>query len=298
MKIGIIGAGAMGSIFAFFFKRMNIETVLFEKNPEILASYQKRVEIIIDDRVHEFNFDISDNPQILSNCDIIFIFVKSYHTEEAVKQIHKYINTNCIITTLQNGLGNKEKISKYIQADNIVYGSTSIGATKLDNNKIRFGGMGNITIGGQDSEAVKTVKNALELASLNTTVTENPDLAVWKKAIINAGINPIGALLEIPNGRILSNEFTSRIQDRIIKEAVMTAISLGLNLDQEEMVKETRDVCRKTEKNLCSMLQDVLAKRKTEIDSINGIIIEYAKMNLVAVPYNEVVYNLVKAKEL
>ncbi len=297
MKIGIVGAGAMGSMFANFFQQANINTVLFEKNAYLLANLKQGLTIILDDKKLKIKLDIGDDPKLLSGCNIIFIFVKSYDTEEAIKKISSGIDQHTIIATLQNGLGNKEIIARYIPEKKIVYGSTSIGATRVDNNTVRLGGMGNIVIGGKN-EPVKIVEGVLKKAGLDVAITNNADAAIWKKAIINAGINPLGALLEIPNGKIISNEFTKNIQEFIVREAVKTALPLGLSFDPDEMVRQTRSVCEKTAKNLCSMLQDVIAKRRTEIDSINGIIIEYSKKNSIATPYNDMIYNLIKAKEL
>jgi 2-dehydropantoate 2-reductase len=297
MKIGIVGAGAMGSMFAYFFTKAKMDVTLLENNANIIKHYKHEINIIPDHEIIKIKLNIVDTLQHLKDREIIFIFVKSYDTEEAIKKITPNISKQTIIVSLQNGLGNREIIARFIPEDKIVYGSTSIGATKVDNSTIRLGGMGSIVIGGK-SKSVKIIEEILVKAGLDTTVTDNPNAAVWKKAIINAGINPIGALLEIPNGKIISNEFAKSIQEQIVREAVYTAISLGLEFDPDDMIEQTRIVCEKTAANLCSMLQDITAKRRTEIDSINGKITEYAKKNSIATPYNDVMYNLIKAKEL
>jgi 2-dehydropantoate 2-reductase len=297
MKIGIAGAGAMGSMFAFFFKKANIDIAVFEKDKNTVDYYKKGVLFIVDRKEEKAVFEISASPDILKDRSIIFIFVKSYDTEGAIKIIAPEINKESIIVTLQNGIGNKEIIGKYIPDKRIVYGSTSIGVTRVNSGTIRLGGMGDIVIGGEDNP-VRSIEQVLELAGLKTIITDNADIAIWKKAIINAGINPLGALLEIPNGKIISNEFARRIQEQIVMEAVLIAQTIGLSFNQEEMVQQTINVCEKTSSNLCSMLQDIMAKRRTEIDSINGILIEYAKKNSISAPFNEVIYNLIKAKEI
>jgi 2-dehydropantoate 2-reductase len=121
---------------------------------------------------------------------------------------------------------------------------------------------------------------------------------VWSKAIINAGINPLGAILAVPNGMIIADEFSAFIQDAIIREAVAAAVARGIPLDAEAMVAAARDVCVKTSANLCSMLQDIQARRRTEIDSINGSIIESGVRYGVPVPVNRTMYGLIRAKEL
>jgi 2-dehydropantoate 2-reductase len=298
MKVGIVGAGAMGSIFAYFFNKANISTVLFEKDSNIIKNMKDGLKILADSKTENIKVEVGDNPLVLKDCETIFIFVKIYDTEEAVQKIAPGIDKKTIIVSLQNGIGSKEILAKYIQEERIVYGSTSIGATRINSNSVRLGGMGDIVIGGSKKESVAAVGRILKEAGLNVIITVNPDEAIWKKAIINAAINPLGALLGVPNGEIVKNEYSRTLQEKIVREAVEVANSIGLPFNSDEMVKQTKNVCEKTEKNLCSMLQDVNAGRRTEIDNINGIIIQYGEKNSIPTPYNDAVYCLIKAKEL
>ncbi len=298
MKTGIIGAGAMGSILSYFFVKENIETVLYEKDKDTIDHIKNGLNTIVEEEKHITKIDISGNPDILKECGIIFIFTKSYTTEAAVKEIKKVINEKSIFVTLQNGIGNKEIIAQHIPEERIVYGSTSLGATKVDAGTVRLGGMGSFTIGSVNNQALKRVEDLLKKAKFEVIVTDVPDTAIWEKAIVNAGINPLGALLGIPNGEIVTNEFSLKLQQEIVREAVEVANAMGVKLDTDEMTELTRSVCEKTCKNLCSMLQDVTAKRKTEIDNINGIIVKYSQDHSIKTPYNEAIYCLIKAKEL
>ncbi|MCU0821107.1 MAG: 2-dehydropantoate 2-reductase [Spirochaetes bacterium] len=298
MKAGIVGAGAVGSIFAYFFNRAKIECAFYEKDPETVLQIKKGLNVIVDDKIEVISIDINDAPDILKGCGIVFLFVKCYSTEKAVEEIKDIIDKNSIVVTLQNGIGNKEIISKYISDDRIVYGSTSIGATKIDANSVRPGGTGNFVIGGKESGAVKSVEELLRKANFDVQVTDNPDTAVWKKTIVNAGINPLGALLSIPNGMIINNEYTLKLQQLLVGEAVNVANAVGVKLDADEMIELTRSVCVRTFQNLCSMLQDVKAGRRTEIDNINGIIVEYGRQNSIDISVNEAVYRLIKAREM
>ena len=181
MKAGIVGAGAVGSIFAYFFNKAKIESAFYEKDAEIVRQVKKGLNVIVDDKIEVISIDIDDTPDILKGCGVIFLFVKSYSTDNAVKDIKDKIDRNSIVVTLQNGIGNKERISKYISDDRIVYGSTSIGATKVDANTVRLGGMGNFVIGGKSSDAVKTVEDIFKMAKFEVEMTASPDVAVWKK---------------------------------------------------------------------------------------------------------------------
>jgi 2-dehydropantoate 2-reductase len=300
MKVGIVGAGAMGSIFTYFFNKANMDIALLEKDSNAIKNMKNGLNVLVDNKTENIKIEVSDNPLILKDCEIIFIFVKTYDTEEAIKEISSGItgkDKKSIVVSLQNGIGSKEIIAKYIPEDRIVYGSTSIGATRVDSRTVRLGGIGDIVIGGSEREAVAVVETKFKEAGLNVIVTGNPDAAIWKKAIINAGINPIGALLGVSNGEIIDNEYSRKLQERIVREAVEVANTIGLSFNSDEIVEQTRNVCEKTAKNLCSMLQDVNAHRRTEIDSINGVIIQYGIKNRIPTPYNDAVYCLIKTKE-
>lgn len=297
MKTGIVGAGAVGSIFSYFFRKMNIESVCYEKNSEVVKEIKKGLNVVINDTADVIAIDIHDRPDVLAGCGIIFLFVKSYCTADAIIDIKDKIDKDSIVVTLQNGIGNMEKVAEQIPAERIVYGSTVLGATKVDANTVRLGGMGNVVIGGDDGRAVRAVEVLLLSAGLDVQVTANPEIAVWKKTIINAGINPLGALLRIPNGMIIKNEHSLKLQQALVREAVNVANAMGIKLNADEMIEQTRSVCEKTCKNNCSMLQDETAKRRTEIDNINGMIVEYGKRNFVDTPFNEAVYLLIKAIE-
>lgn len=154
-----------------------------------------------------------------------------------------------------------------------------------------------MVIGGPNAGAVESVRALLESANVPVETHDRPDEVVWRKAVINAAINPLGALLDVPNGRLLELPDALIVQESVIKECVPVAAAKGIALDAVEMMEATREVCRKTAANLCSMLQDLRAGRRTEIDSINGAFARFGREAGVAAPYNELLARLVRAKE-
>ncbi len=293
--IGFVGAGAMGSLFAFFLHR-NHTVVMYDSNVETVQAIQRGLTIEIESAQHSFNLEISNNPAILAQADSIFLFVKSFATSEAINNIKSHIRPDAIVVTLQNGIGNAQIIQSLIK-NPLVYGTTTFGATKINAAHIRFGGKGSVIIGGDSSYHCSIVHSLLQQADVPVTIAPDPDRAIWEKAIINAAINPLGALLEVPNGNLIQNDFALHIMHNIIKEAAAVATAHGITIDAATMIDATVTVCRNTQKNFCSMLQDVLAKRKTEIDSINGAIIHIASQYTIDTPYNTIVYRLIKYKE-
>ena len=298
MKAGIIGAGALGSLFAHYFHEHLIEFTVYEKNQVIAEEIQdKGLALIKGETSRIIKPSISSSPEILAGADIVFLFVKSYSTAEALKDVSNHLDKNSIIVSLQNGLGNIEEIRKLIPAERIVYGSTTIGASKSSPVEVIAGGSGVINIGGDENGHVQRVHHLLNSAGLNSYTVDDPDYFLWHKAVINAGINPIAAILGISNGEILTNSYASTLQEKIVFEGVNSAAASNVKLDYTELLKTTRDVCEKTSANTCSMLQDLRNRRKTEIESINGKILEYAGIKNIDLPYIRSLYLLIKSRE-
>lgn len=285
MRVGIIGAGAMGTLFSTYISRIAVDYFVYEKD-------ENRKNYLND------NLPISSSPSNLSGCDIILFFVKSYATDNACQDVHDFITDNTIIVTLQNGLGNSEIISAYFPRNPLVLGTTTYGAALDSSGALLPGGEGEIIIGGRNKSSNAVIFSLLTDAGFTTRETGNPLQVIWEKAIINAGINPLGAVLNIPNGKIVENDYSSRIQEQLVLEGLRVADAMQLEISGETMIERTKQVCLATAVNHCSMLQDIRAQRKTEIDSINGKIIEYGQLNKIPTPWNTSMFYLVKAMEI
>lgn len=296
-EIGIIGGGAMGSIFAYFFQKSNMAPVIYEKDPRLGTLLSEGIMVTAGTTSESIAFRAGSDPEILAPCSTIIVFVKSYATGDAMRDIAPVIKKDAVIVSLQNGLGNREIIEEFAAPGKIVYGSTSIGAYRSAHHALVLGGMGDTVIGGTSEKAVEGVAALLCGAGLPVTVTPDPEQTVWRKAIINAGINPLGALFGIENGRIIENPFSLELQISLVREAVAVARAMGIDVNEDEMLQTTADVCRKTAGNRCSMLQDIGAHRKTEIDSINGAICANGEGAGVAAPVNRTIYQCIKCRE-
>lgn len=298
MKAGIIGAGSLGSLFAHHFHDHLLDFVIYDKNQDIVDEIrQNGLRIIRGESTKTIEPAISSSPDILNDSDVVFLFVKSYSTPGALVDISGHIKNDSLVVSLQNGLGNIEEISKFFDADRIVYGSTTVGASKSSGSTVVAGGTGVINIGCREKGHLLRVQHLLNCAGFNSYTVDNPDYIIWHKAVINAGINPIAAILDIPNGGILADQHASELQEKIVREAADAALANMIKLDYSEILYTTRDVCVKTSSNICSMLQDLRNGRKTEIDSINGKLIEFGGNKGIDMPYNRALYLLVKSRE-
>lgn len=285
MKIQIMGAGALGSLFGYFIQKAGFD-VLFVSRGEQLKALRKglRISGIENDVI---KVKVVSKPE---NADVTFVAVKAYDTERVSKQLSK---VDCgIACSLQNGIGNEEILSKYIE--NVVGGITTYGANLKEYGHVVFAGEGITHIGEYKGDGVDEVFEVLNNSKINVEIVEDIKEKIWEKTVINSAINPITALFRVENGMIVRNPHLWSIAKRTALESEKVAESIGYFFDA---VKVVREVAIKTAKNKSSMLQDVEAGRRTEIDFINGVIVKIGEKKGIDVCYNRFLWKAVKAIE-
>jgi 2-dehydropantoate 2-reductase len=302
MKIAIVGAGAMGSLFGGLLAESGNEVYLLDIWEEHVETINKKglwIEGLSGDRFIKIKA-VTEAKEIDGISDLIIIFVKSYHTESAAKSISSLVGKDTSILTLQNGLGNFEILSNIFGSEKVIAGTTSYGATILGPGRVRHAGIGPTAIGelnGKITNRIEKVSQLLTQAGIKTKTSDNVLGSVWSKLLINVGINALGVLIRVKNGELVKGKYSLKLQRELIEEASEVAKKKGIKLIHQDMVKEVASICEKTSGNINSMLQDVLKKRRTEINFINGAIVrEGRKLNL-STPVNQVITDLIKAVE-
>jgi len=297
MKAGIAGGGAVGSLFASLFNEAGMDYAVYEKDPDLARALAEGTTLSMPEGERVFRSKASSSPGILSACDIVFLFVKSYSTADAMQDIVGVIKSGAIVVSLQNGIGNREIIESFVDPARVVSGSITLGAARVDSHTVAYGGSGSAEIGGPEAGAVEAACSIMERAGVPVEIRERPEEVVWRKAVINAAINPLGALLDVPNGKLLEIPDALVLQEYVIRECALVAGALGITLDADELIETVRGVCVRTAVNTCSMLQDLRAGRQTEIDSINGAVARLGREAGIAAPYNEALTRLIRARE-
>jgi len=292
MDIGIIGPGAMGTFLAGMLGEKNEVTLVGRRELDI-----EKVDIVgKTELTAEINF--TTNLGKLSGSELVVICTKSYDTEEAVKGILDHLSPECRILSLQNGLENEEIISEHIGKERTIGGVTSHGVTYLDSGKVKHAGKGKTLIGSypkgkRGEEELKRIVKLFNEGDISTTLSDNIIGHIWKKVIVNVGINPITALVGVKNGLLLKDEDLLELMKEAVQEA-STVAEEYVDLPIDEPFKETKKVAKSTRDNKSSMLQDVEKKRRTEIDQINGAVVEKGEKSGIRVDVNRTLYRLVK----
>jgi len=303
LKIVVVGPGAIGCLFASHLSKLPyIDLWILDKNPSRVKYIKKhgikvRGMSKIDIKPEKIN--ITTNPKKIKKTDLVILCVKSYQTEKAIKKVSTCISKNTYILTLQNGLNNIKTIEKILRRkDNIIAGITSHGATLLSTGRIRHAGKGPTIIGRTNKNTninfLIKIKKIFNDAKIETEITDDIKSAIWSKLVLNSAINPVGTISFKKNGQIIKNKFLKDILCKTAEESANVAKKLDIKLIYKNPSRKVIDICKKTSNNYNSMLQDILNNRKTEIEYINGAIIKNAKKLGLEIPYNNMLYYLVK----
>lgn len=300
MQIVVLGAGALGSLFAGRLAASDADVTLLGRASEHFERVATAgLELTHPDGSDEtVAVETATDPDVVADADALIVCVKSYDTDGAVASVANYLSDTDVLT-LQNGLGNADSIADHVPDEHVIAGTTTHGATVESAGHVRHAGMGDTTIGqyfAPNDDAVDSLAGVLTDAGIETTVTDDPEKAVWTKVLVNAGINATTALARVPNGALVEDEAGERVLRRAVVEGLEIARAEGVDVP-EDVVERTRDVAERTASNRSSMRQDVEAGRRTEIEALNGELARRADAHGIDASVNETLADLTRLAE-
>jgi 2-dehydropantoate 2-reductase len=221
------------------------------------------------------------------------VLVKAWQTERAASQLRECLADDGLAVTLQNGLGNREALARDLGIARVALGTTTTGATLLGPGLVRAGGEGVISI--ERHQALGPLEEALKSAHFNVHLVDDAQSLVWGKLVINAAINPLTALLRVPNGELLERPEAREVMSVLARETAQVANAEHVDLPFGDPVDAVEEVARKTAANHSSMFQDVRRGAPTEIDAICGAVVRAGEKHNLRTPANWACWHLVKA---
>ncbi|MDD5504977.1 MAG: 2-dehydropantoate 2-reductase [Candidatus Omnitrophica bacterium] len=302
MKIAIVGPGAIGCLLAGLLSRQKgrHDVWLLDKHPQRAKKIKESGITIEGVTAAKQSVNITADAKLIGQSELVVIATKSYDTESALASIKPLLSGETNVMSLQNGIGNLQLVSDMVGQDRTVCAITSHGATLISDGRVKHTGKGDTVIGKLDGKLfrdVRHISNALNDAGIMTKTSKDIGNALWSKLIINAGINPLSAICRVPNGVILKREGIKELMRQLVIEAVKVAKKNKIKLIFDDPLAKVESVCQSTADNISSMLQDVLNKKRTEIDFINGAISRYAKNAGIKTPVNDTIVCIIKAIE-
>jgi 2-dehydropantoate 2-reductase len=301
MKIGVIGAGAMGSLYGGRLAQAGSEVVLYDIARDhvdaVNAAGLAIEELGTGAAVTTVRVPATMEPRDLAGADILIVFVKSSATAAIAELFAPLAKGSAIAVTLQNGLGNEQLLRQAFGAGRTAAGVTSQGATFLRPGRIRHAGVGptHLAMSDRRNEKLAPLVEALTRAGFETHLERSIENLVWSKLVINVGINALTALTGLPNGRLLEFPQTRALMADLVAEAVRVAQAKGITLTYPEPLAMVYTVAEKTGRNRSSMLQDFDRLAPSEIDAINGAILREAEALGIEVPVNRTITRLIQA---
>ena len=233
--------------------------------------------------------------------DYLFLTTKAYDIERALVQYYELIKLCNWFVILQNGVGNEEIVRENCDENKIVRIITSHGALIKNPGVVSHTGIGFTKIGfafnTQPKEGLNQLKTLLDKGGIKTEIVDDIIRCSWEKAFVNIGINALGALTRLKNGELLENDYLKRFMCRTVEEALEVAKLKDINVLDRNYCDLMYSVAEKTYDNKNSMLQDILKGKPTEIDFLNGKMVEYAKELRIRIPINELLTFLIKGLE-
>nr|MDO8111436.1 2-dehydropantoate 2-reductase [Candidatus Sigynarchaeota archaeon] len=309
MKVCIVGAGSLGSLLAAYLVKGGVTVGVLTRGPQAAAGKSCAVEVrrvFSNDSFHVENITNLGNMKEISDYDLIFLAVKAFDVLSVVKKMHddNIIDpARHVMCLIQNGLGIEDSVRFYFPRVPILRASTTNGALLEQPGVVKHTGSGETFLGFWDAEKhagwetmLDALRDSLVSAGLHAELASNMRQKVWEKAIVNAGINPVGAIFKVPNGRILEIGSLKSISDKLVGEAMAVARK-GKFIEKFDGFSAVKKVIEATAANRNSMLQDIEKGRKTEIDFINGAISRAGIELHITTPWNDALVAIIHGLE-
>jgi 2-dehydropantoate 2-reductase len=289
MKIGILGTGAMGSLFAAHLAPHADITVLGTWRDAVDAMNARGICIERAGRSEIVPVRATSQPRAIARVDLALVAVKAYQTERAAQWANIILKPNGLALTLQNGLGNLEILAAHVGAQRAAMGVTMQGATLLGPAHVRHAGCGSTTLAATPAthDALENVARLFNLAGIETHLAQDVASLMWGKLVVNSAINALTAIYRKPNGWLVENPEARALMSAAAQETANVARALGIPLPYTDPVERAMQVAAATASNKSSTLQDVLRGAPTELDRINGAVVREGKRLGIPTPVNE-----------
>ena len=300
-KVVIVGAGALGCLFAVRLAEAGVPVTVVDVDRDRLAALRRDGITLSDDSGERtVPIDAALASEVAGPVDLVMLFTKGMHSAAAVASVAHLAGPGVYGITLQNGIGNAEVMAEVFGPDRVLHGVTEFPADLDGPTHVSSHGSGKIWLGGftpAAAGAAQQVADLLNTTSLEAAVHPNVEVAIWDKLAFNAALNSVGAVTGLTNGEV-DSEPGRRLAFAIAEEVADTAEAKSIPLDRAAIRRKIEHALEHHRGHKASMLQDRLAGRPTEIETINGAVVRAAEALGVKVPVTAALADLVRLLEL
>ena len=300
MKIAVIGAGAMGSIYGGHLSLAN-EVYLIDKNRAVVDAIQTN-GLMLEENGGENRY----TPEARTDCegvgevDLVILFVKALFSRAALAENKALIGPNTYLLTLQNGAGHEEILAEAAPMERVIIGTTEDNGAPLALGRVRHGGTGRTNLGmlrPDTAGMLGRLKETFDACGFDVCLHDNIQQLIWNKLFTNVSLSAVTGVLQVEMGYIAGNDHAWALTRQLLHEAVAVAGSLGLEVDEEALLCEIRAVSENNPHGCTSIYTDIKNGRRTEVDTISGAVVRAARKQGVPVPAHEFLVHMVHALE-
>ncbi len=311
MRIAVLGVGSIGGVLLGALSDTNCELVAISRENSadklsslglVLHSPEGPIEAIPPERFTTFDSESGPVPDFITNsCDVVFICSKSDSTPVLAQIADEILVQDGIAISLQNGMGHAQTLAHRLGRERTLGGITTHGAWRNETGT-HWVGRGNITLGSLDSSKpsgnAERLIEILNQAGLSPDWSDDINKSIWIKLLVNVAINPVCSIAGVRNGALLEVPELWAQAISAMSEAATVATASGVDLSDIDIESLLRDVASNTSENRCSMLQDIMAGRKTEVNHLCGAIVDAGESVGVPTPRNEMLHALICGIEI
>lgn len=299
-SVAILGAGALGAVYANIFHKAGIPTRLVAKGER----YQRllRNGIYINDTHHHIPAIDAAHKNTSFTADLVIVATKYHHLTSALPDLASLVHSDTIFISLLNGMSSEDKIGQLYGRQNVLLSIAMNLDARRESNRIYhsqpplliFGKANNLNPGTK----VKAVQEILNKAGINHQTPQDMLRSVWWKFMVNVGMNQSSAVTGATYGRYKTEPSLRELKEALMREVIAVAQAEGVDLRDEDATSfyETLDVIAEDGKT--SMLQDIEASRKTEVDMFAPVVIELGEKHRIPTPVNQTILSVIRSLEM
>jgi 2-dehydropantoate 2-reductase len=306
LKVAMVGAGAMGCLFGGLLAGAGHDVWLVDLWPEQVRALNRHgLRMSYRDQERRLQVRATTDASAVGVADLVMIWCKAFSTPRAIADSRVLIGPGSTVCTLQNGLGNVEAIEAAVPTHQVVYGVTGIGSVLREPGHIEvtegaWMGTGRTWLGAHTAAGrrrAESLASLLRAAGAEVQVREDIDSILWNKLAMASAISCVTAVTRLNVGQVLESPPLVSILCRLTEEVVAVANAKNLGLDLNAAIELNLNSYRASPDHLPSMLQDVLTRRRTEVDALAGVVVREGAAAGVPTPMNQVIHALVRAIE-
>lgn len=302
MKIAVIGPGAMGLLFGARLAQSGNEVYMIGSTPATIDKLNREgIQLEYAGEASRVKVSAALAQDMAEKVELAILFTKTIYSKAALDACAAYVGEDTWLMTLQNGLGNVELMENYVPKERLIVGVTNYGSDLIAPGHVVSSGKGYLKMSaadGREHAMVARVNATLQAAGFASELVPDTMTAIWEKVAFNAAINAAAAVCHVPCGGMGKREESAGLCYLIAEETCRVAEAWGVPADAaavKEMLRKT--IFEQHQEHYPSMAQDVMKKRPTEVEFINGAIWRKAQEIGMQAPYNETMYRLLLTLE-